>query len=763
MKRLAHWLLGHAPLVAAFLATIVVAAAILAPRLRSEAGLSIYIDPEHRLAKASRVVAGHFVGDEIIFVTYTTDDIFAQRRLQTLRDVGDAIEAIEVDGEMLIGDVRSLATIDDLVGEDDGFRTQPLVPDPIPDDTSRIAARAANNPIVRDQLLADSARVGAFVVRLRDGLTDEQQGAAIDAIHKVLAGHDDLHWPLAGEPVVKSNMARLQQADVARFIPWVYLTLAVLVVFFVRRILGVLIALASVGVSILTGFAMLVVTGSSLNNTSAMLAPAIMSLTVALFVHFFNEYAHSEGSPTEILADVLPPIAVAELTTVLGFFGLATASVPAVREFGVAAGLAVVVSFVATTCILVLVCRYVTPSRLASTSGIVNSTRLASALATYSLWVIRHHRPILVGTVVSVFLAVVGALKIHVDQDVITFFPESAEVRAATGVVDAELGGSTVVIAAVDGGRAGRFTEPAAMQKLERLTQRLGELGAVRTIGPHDYVALMRRELMGGAASELHLPDTAEQIAQLLLLNGDTSLDEHLDGERRWARVMARFPKHSARDVTDLYAALDASLADIFPENDGWSTIAVSGARQQASLANELIGDQAGSLIWSGVPIVLIMILMLRSIKLGAFSLLPNVYPIFMSFGAMGWLGIELNIATVMTATVALGIVVDDTVHFLRSLAVELRKYDDLPRAVAETMRAKGIGMLGTALVIQLAFGVLLFSDFGPTRAFGLLMCIVMSTALVGDLVIMPAALVAFGSKRLALRGAQPRMKEEFA
>ncbi len=763
MKRLANLLVGRAPLVAVVLASILLAAAILAPRLRSEAGLSIYIDPEHLLSRAARVVTEHFVGDEIIFVVYQTDDVFKRERLQTLRDVGEALAAITAGDELVIDDVRSLATVDDLVGEDDGFRTQPLVPDPIPESTARIAERAANNPIVRDLLLTDGGHVGAFVVRLRDGLSDEHRESAIASIRGILDAHREVRWALAGEPVIELNMARLQQADVARFIPWVYLALGLLVVVFVRRALGVLIALASVAFSILTGFAVLVATGSSLNNTSAMLAPAIMALNVALFVHFFNEYAHSSGSPADVLADLLPPIAMAELTTVLGFLGLASARVPAVREFGVAAGLAVVVSFVTTTCILALVCRYVPPAKLTSRSGIVNSQRLASGLAAYSLAVIRHSKPILIAASVSVVLAVIGALRIRVDQDATTFFPAETEVRVATALVDEELGGSTLVIAAVDGGRAGRFTEPEAMRRLERLAARLRELGANRAIGANDYVALMRRELMGGAPNELRLPETREQIAQLLLLNGDTALDEYLDGERRWARVVARFPKHGARDVSDLYAALDASLAELFPSDDGWSAIAVSAARQQAALANELIGDQAGSLVWSGIPIVLIMILMLRSIKLGLFSLLPNVYPIFMSFGAMGWLGIELNIATVMTATVALGIVVDDTVHFLRSLSIELRSHGDLTRAVSETMRAKGIGMLATALVIELAFAVLVWSDFGPTRNFAVLMCIVMSTALIGDLVIMPAALVAFGSKRLALQGAPRRMKEQFA
>jgi hypothetical protein len=165
----------------------------------------------------------------------------------------------------------------------------------------------------------------------------------------------------------------------------------------------------------------------------------------------------------------------------------------------------------------------------------------------------------------------------------------------------------------------------------------------------------------------------------------------------------------------------------------------------------QLVHSQATGLLVASALIFGLMFLMFRSLRTGLVSLAPNLLPIATNLGLMGWLGIRLDASTVMISTVALGIAVDDTVHFLQHLRARLGVHGDLERAVRETFHTKGPAIIWTSIVISLGFCVVLVSSFSPTRNFGLLICVAMLAALLADLVLLPALLLCLRT-RLGVR-----------
>jgi len=155
-----------------------------------------------------------------------------------------------------------------------------------------------------------------------------------------------------------------------------------------------------------------------------------------------------------------------------------------------------------------------------------------------------------------------------------------------------------------------------------------------------------------------------------------------------------------------------------------------------------LIAGQIKSLSIGLILIFGIMFLMFLSAKVGLIAILPNIYPIIVNFGIMGWLGIRLSMATGLIASIAIGLAVDDTIHYLHRYNREFRKDLNKDRALRDTIKSVGKPIIFTTLTISVGFSILLFSHFQPTATFGFLMVVTMLLALIGDLIILPALML---------------------
>lgn len=136
------------------------------------------------------------------------------------------------------------------------------------------------------------------------------------------------------------------------------------------------------------------------------------------------------------------------------------------------------------------------------------------------------------------------------------------------------------------------------------------------------------------------------------------------------------------------------------------------------------------------------MVFVLRSFAIGALSLIPNLFPIIINFGIMGLFGIPLNTATALIAAVAIGIAVDDTIHFLFEYKKKRAQGSTVSGSIEDVINLKGRAIVSSSLILCIGFGVLLLSQFVPTINFGLLTAIIMLTALFGDLVVLPSVLL---------------------
>jgi predicted RND superfamily exporter protein len=241
------------------------------------------------------------------------------------------------------------------------------------------------------------------------------------------------------------------------------------------------------------------------------------------------------------------------------------------------------------------------------------------------------------------------------------------------------------------------------------------------------------------------LPASRAMAAQYLLLYEGDEIDNFIDSQRQWTRISARITEHNSSVVAGHIENLDKYLEELTGGTQFEARIT-----GKTLIANKLISfivnSQVQSLSLAFVLVFIVMFSIFKSWKLGLISIIPNILPILLNFAIMGIFDIPLNSATAIIAAVAIGIAVDDTIHFICQYQMQRTNGETVVGAIQDSIVEKGVPILVTSLIMTGGFGILLFGSFVPTIQFGLLSALIMLFAVISDLVVLPALLLSADS-----------------
>jgi len=241
------------------------------------------------------------------------------------------------------------------------------------------------------------------------------------------------------------------------------------------------------------------------------------------------------------------------------------------------------------------------------------------------------------------------------------------------------------------------------------------------------------------------LPSSSSEVAQYLLLyelSGGEEMATLVNPDYSQARVSARSDIMTAEKGKELITTLDKVLEDLFVGPVKASTTGIIPIWVQTDVY--LLRSQIQSFCIAALGIFLMMCVLLRSLPLGLLSMIPNLLPIVVTMGAMGWTGIRLDTATIMITSVAIGIAVDDTIHFLVRFQRELKDCGDYDEAIQRTLMSVGRAIVFTSIILFWGFISLTLGHFKPTIYFGFLTGMTMMVALLGDVFLLPVLLKIF-------------------
>ena len=440
------------------------------------------------------------------------------------------------------------------------------------------------------------------------------------------------------------------------------------------------------------------------------------------------------------LEELWKPCLVAALTTVAGFLSLLVSDIPPMRHFGVAAAIGTLASLLIAFTFLPA-CWLLIRRPVARRHNPLKPDLFDNLLLRIGGLVTHQPRRILILVSLLALVSALGILRLRVETNLLEYFDRNTPLVQDTLYVEQQLAGVEDVRISLRGSEPDQILTLDTLHHMEALVRFLkNQPGVDRVISLLDYLKEMNQAFHNEDRHFYRLPESEPLIQQYMLLYDGKDLAHFLDEDRQWAAIYVRLHEHSSARIGQLINATRRYLAADLPTA---LTGRVTGpAVLVSNLIDTLVRSQTESLGLASLVIFAMVAILFRSIGTGLLAMLPNLLPVLLNLGLMGWLGIPLDTATAMIAAVAIGIAVDDTIHILAEYHHIRNRVPDRARAIQEVLAIKGRACISTTLLLTAAFAVVILSRFEPTARFGLLSAFTMVAALASDLFFLPALLL---------------------
>ena len=654
---------------------------------------------------------------------------------------------------------------------DEGIVIEPIQGQRLPESDAEAALlldEAKEHPLLRNTLVAPTGAVACIVFKVADDITKiSDVRPLIDDINDSLRAQErgfpgsSLH--LLGPHAYRTTVVRVMIREELRFAPLTALILTIVLWLLFRSIQGVLIPLCSVGLGAIWTLAVMALTGESINIINTITATLILVIGVADAIHMMERYRQERGrgvlrreATRRALLWVGGACFLTSLTTAVGFGTLTSAELDVLRRFGIYCAVGVMITF-STTLLFVpwALDRFGLGSQGDRGRNRAFGAWLDRVLRRQADLVCRYPRST---TVISLMLAGIFALgipKAKVDNFIMEYVPRGEPILAAHHVLENELAGIVFLDVLLDVVSESAPSEPWMEPSLLRRAgdfadQILKEPGVHSVESPLGLLRELRYVQRASEASDLdrrELPESREEAAALLLLGSmageDSIFSTHLSADRRRLRMTFRVADLGASAYLGLEGRMNAAITEVFADAPHAVEGVVTGTSQVGYAGiDSLIRDLLRSLVWAFALIFVTLAVLLRSVPLALLSMGPNILPVVVVLGAMGWTQQHLETLSAMVFSIGLGIAVDDTIHYVARYCQEVRAGRSPEEAVRRTTEHTGRAIIVTSIVLLCGFGVLYTSQFPPNQSFAVLASGVIGAAVFADLWMLPGLLL---------------------
>jgi predicted RND superfamily exporter protein len=663
---------------------------------------------------------------------------------------------VELENVQTVQRVSSLATatvIDALpasASDDGGIDVRRLFDDLETRGAADVGARAIADDLLRGDLISDDGTVAAIVVFFDEARIDAVRGEVLAEIERLLARETPPGFTahLNGSIAITEAYNRVTLDNQRVFTPPIFLVTLLAIYIMFRSWKKTALTLVAVFVSVLWTLGLYSLMGFNYNVLSSMLVPLIVVLAIADDVHILQHFDHErrhgskETAFKSTVSHLCAPLLGASGTTALGMLSLVTTNIEAVKHFGVGAAVGVMVDFLIS---IVLV-----PTMLCWLDEVTDEapqeTWFAGPMRAIGRFSATRPVPVLAAATIITAIAGFGLTKLHVDTNHINFFAKSHPLSTSAAVIDTKLAGIYNFQVLLEG-PPDSIKQPDTMRRIDRLSEALATLSYVRKVSSVvDYVKRVNRELHDDRPEAAIVPDDAGVIAQELFVfgladEGRVELERVVASDYSTAQISVKLASMSSDLVFEQILIAEAKARQIFAGSDVKPTVTGSG-RLFSTLDHYLVTSQISSFATAFIAVFGVIFLIFRSWRFGLLAIVPNLFPVLAVFGVMGWWGISLNVATIMLASVALGVVDDDTIHFISRYRKDTAGGMSAALAIEEATAHEGRASLTTALINSAAFSVLAFSAYRPTAWFGGLLGLTMVVAFLAEIFILPATIM---------------------
>lgn len=568
----------------------------------------------------------------------------------------------------------------------------------------------------------------------------------------------DLDVRVSGMPYIRTENAQNIVDEIGMFVGGALLITAIIFFFFFRSFRATFITLLVVSIGVTWAFGFIGLLGYEITVLTALIPPLIIVIGVPNAVFLINKYQQEikkHGKQAKALQRVIAKIGNATLmtniTTASGFATFVFVKSQLLREFGILASINIISIFILALLIIPIIYSFMPPPKKKHLNHL--ERRWIENVVNWMEKMVKEQRiTIYITTVIVIILSIIGVYQIKVSGSLIEDMPKSMQFYSDIKFFEQEFGGIMPLEILVDTKRKNGVMKLSTLKRMEKLNEAIETFPELsKPISVTNLVKYTKQAYYNGKPKYYQLPTSQEQsyiFAYTKNAEGDSNmLNNFVDSTGQYARITTFMKDIGTEKMDDIQERLKQVIDKEFP-SERYNVTLTGKALVFLKGTNYLISNLVFSLSLAIVLIAIFMAWMFRSGRMILISIIPNMLPLLITAGLMGYFGIPIKPSTILVFSIAFGISVDDTIHFLAKYRQELIENNwRIRKSVYAALRETGVSMFYTSIVLFFGFLVFTVSSFGGTIALGGLVSITLLLAMVSNLLLLPSLLLTFEKK----------------
>lgn len=780
------WISRHAVLVIALCCLLTAAMASLLPGMTSDFSIEGYLHPQDPNRVLFNEYRHQFDRGDAITIAVVAPNVFKLEFLNKLRQLHQQLDAQLPFTEEVLSLINARWTHGDAerLVVDEQLAAWPTTEVEL----SRARERILANPLLLGRLVARDSTATTLIIRPHvytsqgdeksvDTFQPYHENSAFDhfnqdtaapttaflteaelaeltrAIQQISADYqsEDFAIYVSGSTIISNHLNQISVADTLKTTALSLCFLIGLLFALFRRISAVALTIIVITTAMLTGVAAMVPLGIPFSSVSQFLPTLLLAVGTCDAIHILaNFYRHIDAGEqrSTAIARALQhsglPIVMTSTTTAAGLLCFSGAGILPVSDLGKIAPIGIAMALFFSLTLL--------PAILAIwPHAAANKTPSSSRLRATVLWFgevgIRHPYFVLGATAVVALGAMHMATRLHLGLDTVGWIPEDDPVRIAAQLLEQKLDGIAPVEVLVDSYRDNGLQDPQLLAQLDAASRALESLSVdgiqgTRPFSIADIVKETHRALNEDQPSYYRIPADRATIAQELLLfanSGSEQIERVVTADFRRARISIQLPLVDSMRYPAYFAQLEQTLQGVLGEE---LSVSVTGTAALASRTFEqVLRSLLTSYAWALLMIMPMLVFMVGGLRRGLIAMIPNLLPVLVVLGFMGWADIAINPITILAGTVIIGLAVDDTIHFMNGWSHYRSTGLNTSSAIRETLSTTGIALLTTSVALGGCFATYVSGDMLAFPQLGKILTLGAGSALVADILVAPALL----------------------
>ncbi len=691
-------------------------------------------------AKLYKNIGTEFGGNDMGMIALETDNIFTAEVLEHVKQITDSLKITEG-----VSTVTSITDVLDIKSDEFGIEIGKLVDEyDLPKTQSQLDSLkdyVFSKEMYKGSIVSEDGTATLVIFTMLDGT--DKEALAKDIRKKVEALNLPEKLYFGGLPMMMNEISDLILSDIIWLIPAVFLLIAFILFLSFKTARGVILPLLTAGIAVIWTIGLMVLTGYELTMISNQIPIILLAVGSAYTIHVLNRINQCKETDRKkalikALAYIIVPVVLAALTTSVGFISfIFGAYLTMIKDFGIFTSLGTLFALLLSVFFVPAVISALSMYKKQKDEPVETekkdflSDKILRPLVNL---LFKHPKYTLTFWGILLLLSIGGIFLIKTSVNMQDYFKKDNPTRVSENIMQEKFGGSQPVFVVF----RGDMQSPEVLQtmiKTEDYMKKFPDISTTQSVA--DLVEQMN-DAMGEGKK---IPDEKEKIEQLwFLLDGQDIMSQLVSDELDEGIIQSKFASNDSKNMDDFVGYMNKFIKENSSEN---CKIELTGMPSvYVKMNDSLLKSQAGSLIIAILFVFIIVAIILSSPAKGIMATIPIISTIVILFGFMGFAGISLDIATVLVASVALGIGIDYSIHVITHFNHGLKETGNIDKALENTIMVSGKAIIINVVSVAAGFLVLLFSQMVPLQNFGLLVALSMFGSGLGALTLLPVILI---------------------